>query len=58
MDLSGDGQPDAMGYDTTGDGRIDALDTNGDGQIDSKILAMPPKEQIAIREPTNGKVES
>lgn len=38
LDLSGDGQADAVGYDTNGDGRVDALDTNGDGKIDSKIM--------------------
>ena len=31
LDLTGDGRPDARGFDTTGDGRIDALDTTGDG---------------------------
>ena len=38
LDLSGDGLADAVGYDTNGDGRVDALDTNGDGKIDSKIM--------------------
>ena len=27
-----------MGYDTTGDGRVDALDTNGDGRTDARIV--------------------
>jgi hypothetical protein len=39
VDTTGDGIANAMGYDTTGDGQIDALDTNGDGRID---ITLPP----------------
>ena len=38
LDLTGDGQRESVGYDTTGDGRVDALDTNGDGALDAHIL--------------------
>jgi hypothetical protein len=27
-----------VGYDTTGDGRVDAFDTTGDGQIDAVLM--------------------
>ena len=30
IDLNGDGYRETVGYDTTGDGRVDALDTAGD----------------------------
>lgn len=33
VDTTGDGIADSMGYDTTGDGKIDAVDTSGDGKI-------------------------
>ena len=36
IDTDGDGVPDALGFDTTGDGRVDALDTNMDGSIDAQ----------------------
>ena len=47
VDLTGDGQSESVGYDTTGDGNVDALDTNGDGSIDARIVrlgggALPP----------------
>ena len=38
LDLTGDGHRDSVGYDTTGDGVIDAFDTNGDGNIDARIV--------------------
>ena len=37
VDTTGDGVPNAMGHDTTGDGRIDAVDTDGDGRPDVYI---------------------
>ena len=37
VDTTGDGIANAVGYDTTGDGKIDSLDTNGDGIIDTKV---------------------
>jgi hypothetical protein len=40
IDTDGDGVPDALGYDTTGDGRVDALDTNMDGSIDAQASAV------------------
>ena len=48
LDLSGDGQADAVGYDTNGDGRVDALDTNGDGKIDSKIMVSVPQASSCL----------
>ena len=39
-----------MGYDTTGDGKVDALDTNGDGVIDTTIV---PGRQLKLGEHTN-----
>ena len=41
LDLTGDGQRESVGYDTTGDGLVDALDTNGDGSIDARIVHLP-----------------
>lgn len=41
VDTNGDGFADSTGYDTTGDGVIDALDTNSDGQIDTAIVVQP-----------------
>ena len=38
MDLTGNGQRESLGFDTTGDGRVDAVDTNGDGDVDSRIV--------------------
>ena len=38
LDLTGDGHRETVGYDTTGNGRVDALDTNGDGRIDARIV--------------------
>jgi hypothetical protein len=35
VDFSGDGVADAVGYDVTGDGLVDALDITGDGRIDA-----------------------
>ena len=37
VDTTGDGIANAMGYDTSGDGKIDALDTTGDGKIDTVL---------------------
>ena len=37
VDTTGDGIANAMGYDTSGDGKIDALDTNLDGKIDTVL---------------------
>lgn len=37
LDTTGDGVPDAVGFDTTGDGFIDGVDTTGDGKVDRKI---------------------
>ena len=48
LDLTGDGQRESVGYDTTGDGRVDALDTNGDGALDARIVAaakVPPASE-------------
>ena len=33
VDSTGDGIADSMGFDTTGDGQIDAIDTTGDGYV-------------------------
>ena len=33
------GKANAIGYDTNGDGRVDALDTTGDGNIDTLLQA-------------------
>ena len=33
VDSNGDGVLNALGYDTKGDGVIDAFDTNGDGKV-------------------------
>ena len=38
LDLTGDGVSESVGYDTTGDGRVDSLDTNGDGAIDARVV--------------------
>ena len=38
IDLNGDGYRETVGYDTTGDGRVDALDTAGDGRIDAFVV--------------------
>ena len=38
IDLTGDGVAESRGYDTTGDGKLDALDTNGDGALDARIV--------------------
>ena len=37
FDLTGDGVAETTGYDTVGDGKVDALDTSGDGRIDTKL---------------------
>eukprot|EP01043_Picozoa_sp_COSAG02_P024765 COSAG02_NODE_1366_length_13032_cov_721.428207_7_plen_229_part_00 len=37
MDMTGDGVAEATGFDTNGDGIVDAFDTNGDGRIDKYI---------------------
>ena len=37
LDTSGDGVLNARGYDTTGDGRVDAVDHNRDGTIDAVL---------------------
>ena len=37
VDTTGDGIANAMGYDTNGDGKIDALDTTLDGKIDTVL---------------------
>jgi hypothetical protein len=44
VDITGDGIPDAIGYDTTGDGVIDSLDTNGNGRIDTAVVVMMPPD--------------
>jgi hypothetical protein len=36
VDTTGDGFADSMGYDTTGDGKIDMADTNWDGTPNTK----------------------
>lgn len=38
LDTTGDGVPNAKGYDTNGDGFVDSLDTTGNGLIDSKLI--------------------
>ena len=43
LDMTGDGHHESVGYDTTGDGRIDALDTVGDGRVDARIVRGPPR---------------
>lgn len=45
VDTTGDGVPDAVGFDTSGDGVVDSLDTNGDGRIDTAVVIMQPPEQ-------------
>jgi len=42
VDTTGDGIPDAMGYDTNGDGVLDSFDTTGDGLIDSVLPRQAP----------------
>ena len=42
VDTTGDGVANAVGYDTTGDGKIDSLDTTGDGRIDMSRQQPPP----------------
>ena len=37
IDAKGDGEAKPVGYDTTGDGLIDAIDSTGDGKIDKLI---------------------
>lgn len=37
VDLTGDQKPNAIGYDTTGDGSVDSLDTLGHGYINAKL---------------------
>mmetsp|Transcript_27333 Transcript_27333/g.63731 ORF Transcript_27333/g.63731 Transcript_27333/m.63731 type:complete len:689 (+) Transcript_27333:116-2182(+) len=37
VDTTGDGQADSTGWDTTGDGVLDAFDTTGDGYIDAVL---------------------
>ena len=46
LDLTGDGQRESVGYDTTGDGHVDALDTNGDGRIDARIVHLPAAGEL------------
>lgn len=41
LDITGNGIPDATGYDTNADGLIDALDTTGDGRIDRVLTVVP-----------------
>ena len=45
IDLNGDGYRETVGYDTTGDGRVDALDTAGDGRIDAYIVRNGGRQQ-------------
>lgn len=40
LDTTGDGVTDSWGYDTTGDGKIDALDTTMDGKIDTAGVSL------------------
>ena len=37
VDTTGDGVANAMGFDTTGDGKVDSVDTTGDGRPDTKL---------------------
>lgn len=37
-DTTGDGRPNAIGYDTTGNGQVDSFDTTGDGFIDTILV--------------------
>jgi len=41
VDTTGDGKPDAVGYDLDGDGVVDSLDTNNDGIIDAALQLVP-----------------
>ena len=38
VDMTGDGRPNAIGYDTNGNGHIDSLDTTMDGLIDTVVV--------------------
>jgi len=51
VDTNGSGVPNAMGFDTTGDGMIDSLDTTGDGIIDT-VLATPIMPSAAVPNPS------
>ena len=45
------GVADAIGYDTTGDGKIDALDTNLDGRIEcarARRAALPRSQRVRV----------
>ena len=53
VDSNGDGIADAMGYDTTGDGWVDALDVNGDGVIDEVVKSTL---KAPVRAPVSGGV--
>jgi hypothetical protein len=48
VDTVGDGIANATGYDTNGDGHIDALDTTGDGRID---MRKPPPTNNSVLPP-------
>ena len=47
LDMTGDGHHESVGYDTTGDGRIDALDTVGDSRVDARIVRGPSRPERA-----------
>mmetsp|Transcript_7042 Transcript_7042/g.13433 ORF Transcript_7042/g.13433 Transcript_7042/m.13433 type:complete len:523 (-) Transcript_7042:213-1781(-) len=59
VDTTGDGIANAMGYDTTGDGKIDSLDTNGDGRIDMMMPSQqPPIAQAVVQIPSTIPVDT
>ena len=46
VDTTGDGAEDSTGFDTTGDGMLDAFDTTGDGRIDKMMVDLSAVEPL------------